>query len=325
MNQQATISERLSAEQSDVRAAALADLLQSGADVSPHIQKVAACISDPSESLRLPALLLLSRLGAAAAEYLPAALDAQQPDTVRAVAAALIAGIGPPAAASVRGLCRCLTSADEGLRNAGAIALAKIGESAVASLRIMLQFPNPDTVTAAVESLAMIGRPAEAAVPELEALAAKSPLHLQLACAKALSCLTGDPGRGLPILSKALEYPDPLIRKTAAEKIAGLGEAAHPAIPNLLRCIVDPDEMVRVEALLALGRIRAPHSQTVSDIALRLNDPAAEVRYAAAVVLASYGANARSALTPLRTCLQDPVEKVAQCAAGAIKKIEELR
>ena len=53
MSQQANLRERLSNEQSEVRAAALAELLQTGADLSPHLKEVAACISDPAESLRL--------------------------------------------------------------------------------------------------------------------------------------------------------------------------------------------------------------------------------------------------------------------------------
>ena len=322
MEQQKSVSDRLSSEQSAVRAAALAELLQSGTDASPHMNALASCLNDPLEDLRIPALVLLGRIGAPAADYFQAALDPQQPASIRAVAAAVIAGIGPPAAACVRGLCRCLTSDDENLRNAASIALAKIGEPAVSSLRIMLQFSIPETVAVSVESLAMIGRPAAAAVPELDALAARSPIQLQLACAAAISSLTGDAARGLPILTNALVSPEPLVRKTAAEKIALLGNLAHPSIPNLLRCTADPDEAVRAAAVLTLGRIRAPHDQTLSILISRLSDPAADVRYAAAVVLASYGANARPSLPNLRACLQDPVEKVAKCAAGAVEKIE---
>ena len=186
----------------------------------------------------------------------------------------------------------------------------------------MLQFKDPATVTAAVGSLAMIGRPAETCVPDLEALAARSTLSLQLACAEALCCLTGQQERGLPLLLKLLEHPDPLLRKTAAERIAGLGETGHPAIPDLLRRAVDPDEGVRAAALLTLGRIRAPHSQIISDVTERLTDTSPEVRYTAAVVLSSYGGDAGPALTALRLCLRDPEEKVANCAAGAIQMIE---
>jgi HEAT repeat protein len=102
-----------------------------------------------------------------------------------------------------------------------------------------------------------------------------------------------------------------------------LATAAHSAIPILLQRTQDPEEKVRAAAVLALGRIRAPYSQLLSDLPLRLADPDAEVRYATVVVLASYGAEARSMLPALRACLQDPVEKVAQCAAAAIRKIEE--
>jgi len=322
MNQQSDLKQRLSDEQGEVRAAALAELLQSGADVLPYINEVAARIGDPMESVRLMALQLLAKIGAPAAEYFTLALSRQQTDGFRAVAAAMLAAMGPPPAGVVRGLCRCLISMDATLRNAATVSLAKIGATAVPSLRLVLPTSSPEAVAAAVDALAMIGRSAEAAGPELQALSVNSPLQLQLACAAAISRVTGDPERGLPVLVNALENRDPLIRKTAIEKMALLGAAAHPATPQLLRCTADPDESVRVAALLTLGRIRAPHAQVVPGIAARMGDPDGEVRYAAAVVLAGYGARARPALAILQTCLQDPLEKVARCVAGAIKMIE---
>jgi HEAT repeat protein len=321
MEPQASINNRLSSQQSDVRAAALAEILQSGVDVSPHINAVAACLTDPFEPLRILALLLLARIGAPAAEFLALALSRRQPDGFRATAAAILAGMGPSAAAAVPGLCRCLDSPDETLRKAAGIALAKIGEPAVPALRLILPLSNHEAVSAAVDALALIGRPAESVVRELDALAVTSPPKIQLACAAAISNITGDAERGLPILIKALEGPDPSIRQTAAEKIAALGTAAHPAIPDLLRCTADPDEGIRTAALLTLGRIQAPPDQAVPAAAYRLSDPAAEVRYSAAIVLANYGANARPALQSLYACLRDPVEKVTKAAAAAINKI----
>ena len=196
------------------------------------------------------------------------------------------------------------------------------GEVAVPSLRRMLQFPNVETVAAAIGSLALMGPAAAAAVPDIDAGAAKFPRQLQLECASALSSITGDPARGLPVLVQSLENSDPLGRKAAAEKIAVLASLSHAAIPGLLRCATDPDETVRAAAVLTLGRIQAPHDQVVPHIAARLSDPADEVRYAAAVALSGYGAYARPALTHLRACIRDRVEKVAKCAAAAVEKIE---
>lgn len=323
MHSDSRIQDRLLSAQSEVRAAALTELLQSGADASPHLQAVAACVRDPLEPLRIPALLLLSRIGPPAAEALVMGLDPQQPTRVRAVAAVLIAGLGPAAAVAARALCRCVTAEDATLRKAATVALAKIGEPAVPSLRILLQFSNPDTVAAALEAFAVIGRPAAPAAAEIEALADRFPGGVQLECAAALCSLTGNPQRGLPLLINALGNLDPLLRSAAAEKIAMLSTAAHAAIPNLLQCTRDPEATVRSAAVLALGRIRAPSSQILPDLSLCLKDPHAEVRYAAAVVLASYGAEARSMLPALQACLRDAEEKVARCAAGAIARIEE--
>jgi HEAT repeat protein len=322
METQTKLSERLAGPQSEVRATALADLLQPDADPRPHLERVGACVNDPSESVRLLALPVLGRIGAPAAAYLASVLDPRQPDSIRAVAAAVIAGIGTPASAAVRALCRCLTSPDKTLRDAAAVALAKIGEPAVASLRLMLQFSAQETVAAAVSALAFIGKPAAATASDLEALAARSPEALRLACAAALARVTGDPRRGLFVLVKALGSADTQIRKLAAEKIADLQEAAHPAVPDLLRCTTDPDGQVRAAAVLTLGRIRAPHSEVIAQIIARLKDTEAEVRYNSSIILASWGRDARSALPALHVCVGDAVEQVSKCAQAAIEKIE---
>lgn len=322
MSPQTSLKERLSNENGEVRAAALAELLQAGSDVSPHIGEVAACITDPVETVRLLALQLLARAGAPAAEYFNLALSTQQTDGFRAASAAILAAMGPAAAGTVRSLCRCLTSADATLRSAAAVALAAVGSAAVPSLRLVLSMSDLNAVAAAVDALAMIGRPAEAVVSDVQSVAGRVPFPLQLACAAALCRLTGDPDRGLPILSRALEHPDPQVRKAASEKIALLGTSSHAAIPTLLQRTADADETVRAAAVLTLGRIRAPHDRILPDVTARLSDPAADVRYAAAVVLASYGAVARPAVPALRACFRDPVEKVAMCAAAAIEKIE---
>jgi HEAT repeat protein len=323
MQPQTSIRDRLARNQPEVRAAALAELLRSEADPSPYVEELGGCIQDPSQSVRLMTLVLLGRIGDPAVQYLDAALAMGEPDSFRAATAAVIAGIGPPAAACTRNLCRCLTSAGEALRNAASAALAKIGEPAVPALRRMLRFPNPETVIAALQSLAMIGPPAAAAVSDVDALASRPFPPLRLACAATLACLTGDPARGLPVLLQALGDSDAQVRRTAAEKIGGLGRVAHPAIPDLVRHAADADESVRAAAVLALGRIRAPHAQVGPAVAARLGDPAADVRYAAVVVLSGLGAEARSSLAPLRALLQDPEERVANCAAAAVRWIEK--
>src|SRR5690606_11607808 len=114
---------------------------------------------------------------------------------------------------------------NEVLRNASSVALAKIGEPAVPSLKRMLGFPAQETVEAAVEALAAIGPPAASAAPELEALAAKSPMSIRLGCLTALARIIGNPERSLNIIAGALGHDDPAIRKSAVEKIAGLGAA----------------------------------------------------------------------------------------------------
>jgi HEAT repeat protein len=316
-----SIIEALSSGSGERRATALAELLQSDVDPAPYLNKVSVCLLDAFPPVRFMALAVCARCGDAASGPLASALDPGQPDSIRAAAAAILAGLGPAAADAIRGLCRGLTSDSETLRNASSIALARIGESSVPSLKIMLQFSRPETVEAAVEALAVIGPPAASAAPELEALAARSPLPFQLACIAALARITGDPERGMPEIVNALEHEDPVIRKTAAEKIAMFGVSAHPVLPKLLRCMEDPDSAVRAVAVISLGRLQAPPDRVVTEVVPCLGDHDAEVRYAAAVVLAGYGADAKSAIPALKERLQDPVEKVSMCARSALEMI----
>jgi HEAT repeat protein len=303
--------------------AGLAGLLNPEVDPAPHMDGVAACLDHPAEPVRLLAAVVLGRIGANAAPSLVRGLLPEQPATVRVVAALGLASAGPAAASGIRELCRCLTSPDEGLRNAASVALGKIGAPATASLELMLRFPDPNTLAAAVSALAMIGPPAAQAAGSLDALAARAPLPLQLACASALARVTGDPARGLPILLGALASPDPAIRKLSLDRIGEMQQAGGGAAPYLLNALNDPEAPVRAAAALAIARVRIPAAQSLAQLIWLLDDPAPEVRVHASIALSALGREAAQALPQLRAHAQDPDANAASAAKAAAGLIEQ--
>jgi HEAT repeat protein len=303
--------------------AALAGLLSPEADPAPHLAGVAACLDHPAEPVRLLTAAVLGRIGAQAVPSLVRALLPEQPTTVRVVAALGLASAGPSAAGGIRELCRCLTSPDEGLRNAASVALGKIGAPATASLELMLRFPDPSTLAAAVSALAMIGPPAAQIAGSLDALATRAPLPLQLACASALVSITGDPARGLPILLGALASPDPAIRKLSLDRIGELQQAGGGATPYLLHALNDPEAPVRAAAALAVARVRVPAAQSLPQLIWLLNDPVPEVRVHASIALSALGREAAQALPQLRAHAQDPDANAASAASAAAGMIEQ--
>jgi HEAT repeat protein len=272
------------------RLATLGHLMAADVDASPYLADVAASLDHPA----VP---------------------------VRQLAAAVLGKIGAPAAVAVRPLCRCLTAPEDDLRAVASFALARIGPAAVPALRLMLQFSDPRTVASAVGALSQIGPAARESLADLEALAPRASLAVQMACAAAVARISGDASRGLPLLLRTLDHPDPSVRKQSLERITELGPAAHAAIPRILECAADPAPEVRAAGALTLGRIRAPASDAVPPMTRLLDDASPEVRMNAMIVLASYGDAASAALPALRRWTGDGDAKTSAAASAAIERI----
>ena len=117
----------------------------------------------------------LARHGAAAAEAVPALIDALDEYLLADRAADALGSIGSLASAAVPALLRALQSSEEDLRDSAARALSAIGpESASAAVAILLDLlsePHEYNRCAAADCLGTIGLPAaEVAIPALQEL-----------------------------------------------------------------------------------------------------------------------------------------------------------
>jgi HEAT repeat protein len=321
MLDEAQIRGQLRAAEDYHRLAALGELMADEVDPSPYLAEVAANLDHAEVHVRQLAVAVLGRIGVPAVEHLARALDPAQLERIRMTSAGVLANIGAPAAAAVRPLCRCLTAPEDDLRAIASLALARIGPASVPALRLILQFSDPRTVASAVSALSQIGPEARESLADLEAIAPRASHAVQMACAAALARISGDASRGLPLLLRELDHPDPAVRKQSLERITELGPAAHPAIPRILQCAGDPAAEVRAAAALTLGRIRAPASEVVAPMVRLLDDASPEVRMNAMIVLASYGDAASESLPALRKWTGHPDENTKIAANAAIERI----
>jgi HEAT repeat protein len=104
---------------------------------------------------------------------------------------------------------------------------------------------------------------------------------LLIGCGQPKAMLAG--GKPVSHWLKALQNPDPKVRKTAVIKLGNIGPADAAALPAINGALKDSDAAVRREAILALLRSGPAAAQAVPELTdLRQRDPNAQVRHYAA-------------------------------------------
>ncbi len=196
-------------------------------------------------------------------KVLPRLIEALKHPQVRARAAAIIARIGPPAKDAVPALIEALDDANSETRIEVLLALGAIGsgaEVAVPEVTRALDDPDMNVRYAACCALGKIGGPACSAADEL--LENLSGVDRVLAVSSAWALARLDPrcpkiaAKAVPVLIKALEESNPLVRLQAAETLKLFGPLAKDAVPALKGALHDTDPQVReaaAEALHAIG------------------------------------------------------------------------
>jgi HEAT repeat protein len=145
-------------------------------------------------------------------------------------------------------LIRDLTSGDDGRAEAAARQVPALGCQILPHLRALLSSPQADSRWWAARSLAEVDDPR---VPELLQTALHdSDLSVRQCAALALRCQPD--ARAVPDLIAMLDAEDRLLARLAADALVAIGEAAVPA---LLEVMGRAPQAARLEAVRALSRI----------------------------------------------------------------------
>jgi HEAT repeat protein len=108
---------------------------------------------------------------------------------------------------------------------------------------------------------------------------------LLIGCGQPRAMLAG--GKPVNHWLKALQNPDPKVRKTAVTKLGNIGPADSAALPAINGALKDPDAAVRCEAILALLRSGPSANEAIPTLLeMHRNDRHAQVRSYAAQALA---------------------------------------
>ncbi len=193
-----------------VRIAAIGAAESIGAD-----EFLAGRLSDHDLKVRANAREAVLRRGAKAVPALVERLNDPNPGN-RSNAAAVLAQMGPAAAAAIPALRRRAVEDDDEsvLENAGE-ALGRVAREdaeVVLELLAMLEAPADSNRLAAIRAAARI-----------------------------------DDARAVPLLIRSLSHLNPKVREEAAEALGEIGEESAPAIPRLIELFDDPNLSVRGE------------------------------------------------------------------------------
>jgi HEAT repeat protein len=243
------------------------------------VEPLARALADPSPEVRVEAAHALGALkDVRAIEPLTAALRDPDLNVRTEVGHALVAVGGPD---TLEPLLRLLSGSESAEARAGAAkVLGRVGgAAAVEPLSAALRNPDEEVSRAAAEALGQLKDPRA-----LEPLArtlddAAAPAWLRYDVARALEAL-GD-WRAVPALLRALQAPDPALRRLAAQ---ALGVLRSPeALPGLLQALDDEQAGVREAVAETLGRLG--EAAAVGPLTDALADPEPAVREAVAEAL----------------------------------------
>jgi HEAT repeat protein len=307
--------------------------------------KALAMDTEKDPRVRRSAAYALGGFGATALPARTALIDAlgDEAAPVRQNAAWALGQLGQDAGKeAVQSLCKALEDDDAAVRRDAAGALGEIGRllddkkhalpsPAVAPLLGHLKNdPNAVVRKAALDALvSLIGPEDKEAAPDLKKLLDDKDKEIARGAAFALGHIGGKEAEdALPMLQKALKDEDPVIRELATDALGNIGEAAAPALRELIEALKDKKPEIRRNAAIALGNIGKGAAAAVPTLAehLRPEEKDPEVRRYVAEALPRIGEAMEEGVPDLLQAVQnDNSPVVRQKCVWALIFVKDLQ
>ena len=235
-----TWAARLTAENTEDRTSANAELVKGGVDALPLIRRL---LTGPDERLRHETLEIIRHLGPCAVPLLVQTLSRKEV-SLRQKAVSILIDLAPDTVAAQPALVRAMQDEDSRVSRDAARALGALGAKAAPS------------------------------VPDLARALASQDEHLRIYAAEALASVGPAAAAATPALTEALKDPVAGVRWAACEAMAAIGPPAAPAVPRLIDALKDEFLIVRICAAGALGHIGAKASEAIDPLRAAAADPA---------------------------------------------------
>jgi HEAT repeat protein len=306
-------------------------LAEIGPEAAAAVGPLAKLAAEGEVEERLQAILTLAAIGEGAKAAVPTLVQAiESGDASLRLPAAF--ALGQTKAKEADECLSRLTAADDPLLAALASwARARINPAdeavvaeAVDRLRKQLASGDPEARSGAVSGLSDLssGLPAELReelAGDFLGLLADAEPRVGTAAGAALIRL------GAPAVGKLRDkIADPTLRLAVMEILSAIGQAAKPALDDLVKAIAEPDPQVRGDAAVAIAAIGADAAAAVPALRKLLEDESvpAAARYPAAFALGRIGPAAAAAEPALRQLASSPDEMMATVAVWAALKIK---
>jgi HEAT repeat protein len=215
---------------------------------------------------RIDAAVCLARIGPSAAPALPALLTALQTTNMnskdyqsfRYWTLFALGEIGPAAKSAIPQLATMTNDVSAKL------ALMKIkGESLQSFMEQLKETSDSKSWTETAWLVGSMGTNGEPAIPLLLKVIANTNRSLQPPAIGALGEIHRQPDLCVPAIIPFLRSTNLNHRRMAVYAIRNFGEAAKPAVPDILRCLNDPDGWIQQQATNALRIIDPVTAVTV--------------------------------------------------------------
>jgi HEAT repeat protein len=210
--------------------------------------------------------------------------------SVRALAAATLQNIQSGEGGLQQKIAEAVSSENDDVRIAGAVALADNAQPKdVSELSDLLKDTNHYVRALAIRGLGKTGAPA-AVAPLDETLHSEQDSKMRYVVVQALGDLSSKVKEAVTPVVELLNDETPFMRLVAIDTLGKMGASAKPGVPALIERLKDPYTDCRAYAAIALGEI-----------------------------------GDQIAIAPLRSALHDQESKVREAASEALKKLKDTQ
>lgn len=293
------------------------------------LTELVSALSDHDFQTKINAVYHLGYIGPKAKPAVPALVNALNQEPLRESVLHSLGNIGVGAEEAIPALMKAIAEYPSACRWHAAVALANIGNGAVASLE---KGTKSEKMYLRIWCNAALAKQKEFDSPNLRYLAQLMKNTDKNTAGEAVRALTmlGPISKPLvPDLIEALKH-SVVPKKHIAFALAQTGKDARPAVPELIKLVQDADLGTRADAIYALSEIGSMGAAPAVPLliqALKTNDGsdavmASRIRYTAATALGNIGPDARPAIPELVIALSDENEFVRANSAEAIGDID---
>jgi HEAT repeat protein len=290
----------LNSRKENVRAEAVMALGRIGPDAGAAVPDLILLLGDKNERVRREVSLACGKIGAAAVRPLISACSSSDA-LIRAAAVESLGHVSSPDPGGTRSILGCTDDADPKVRAAALKALARMNlppDVLLPSLRENLKHKDEAVRLSVVDLIVARQELLVRMAPVCESLLMGEDDRVARQAAYLLGRLGPD---AVPRLIAALRHGNSRI-DLIAEALAQTGRSS---VEMLTKAVEDPNPRIRRGAALALGQIRPVAPGTVKTLTVGLRDPDTEVRAAFLTAIGELGPRARDAVPAVRDLLLD--------------------